>query len=125
MTWGWRNGDVWFAVMIHVPLQEGNVGNARNDPPTLSFPCLERYACLVVSKLTKMGTTASYKVSWSSPKNKSVDWSQPVKNPGQSWIFPSALGRTVRVNSQAGAQVCVFALKISVDAQFSDDNLDW
>lgn len=86
-TWGWQKGDVWFAVMIHVPLQEGGIGNAP-----------------------------SYKVSWSSPMNKSIDWSQPVKNPGQSWTFPAALGWTVRVHSQAGAQkldltVTIFDMK--------------
>ncbi|CAD6574716.1 MAG: hypothetical protein ASARMPRED_006877 [Alectoria sarmentosa] len=32
-TWGWQSGEVWFAVMIHVPLQEDRVGDARNYLP--------------------------------------------------------------------------------------------
>ncbi|CAF9943817.1 MAG: hypothetical protein ALECFALPRED_001436, partial [Alectoria fallacina] len=81
-TWGSQNGDVWFAVMIHVPLQETRVGNAQ---------------------LTEMGgAIASYKVSWSSPENQSVDWTRPVENPDESWLFPVDLGWKVRVESQAG-----------------------
>lgn len=57
--------------------------------------------------------------------NKSIDWSQPVKNPGQSWTFPAALGWTVRVHSQAGAQVCLLLSKVFVHAQFSDESLNW
>lgn len=53
-----------------------------------------------------MGKIAFYKVSWSSPANKSVDWSRPVKDPGKSWMFPADLGWQVQVHSQAGSQVC-------------------
>ena len=41
-TWGWQNGDVWFAVMIHVPLQETRVGNARKYLPA----CLPDHSLL-------------------------------------------------------------------------------
>ena len=53
MAWGWQNGNVRFAVFIHVPpphLQEGSVGSARSYPPTYFIFPLPALSAVLVSR---------------------------------------------------------------------------